>query len=60
MLGPAGLVVNEVISMNFYLGIPGAEYTRTVYSMLDFLGEIGGLFGTFSMFFSFFIGIYNA
>lgn len=60
MIGPKGIVVNEVFSMNFYLGTPGAEYTRTVYSILDFLGDIGGLFGIFSMFFSFFIGFYNA
>ena len=32
-------------SITFELSRTRIEYTRTVYSSLDFLGDIGGLFG---------------
>ena len=58
--GEKGFAAKEIYTSIFYLGVPGSEYTRTVYSVLDYLGEVGGLFGIFSMFFSFFIGMYNS
>ena len=60
ILGPNGFVTQEIYTTIFYLGIPGFEYSRTVYSLIDFLGEIGGLFSIFSMFFSLFIRMYNS
>ena len=33
--------------------------SRTVYSILDWLGDIGGIYGTFTMFFAVVIGWYN-
>ena len=40
-------------SITFELSRTQIEYTRVVYSSLDFLGDIGGLYGALLPFFSF-------
>ena len=39
-------------SITFELSRTQIEYTRVVYSTLDFLGDLGGLFGALGPFFS--------
>lgn len=41
------------------LGVPGRSMSRTVYNIMDFLGDIGGFYGTFSIFFGLLINIYD-
>ena len=45
--------------MDFGLNVPGRVFTRKVYSALDWLSEIGGMFGSIGMFVSFTVGLYN-
>ena len=42
------------------LNITGREFSREVYTVLDWLSDIGGLFGTFSGFLAFASGLYNS
>jgi hypothetical protein len=45
--------------MDFTLTVPGREFKRTVNTVIDWLSEIGGLFGTVSALISFIAGLYN-
>jgi hypothetical protein len=45
--------------MDFNLNVPGRLVTRKVFSALDWLSEVGGMFGSISMFVSFAISLYN-
>jgi len=45
--------------MDFSLTVPGREFYRTVNTVIDWLSEIGGLFGTVSALISFIAGLYN-
>ena len=45
--------------MDFVLGSNGSVYIRTVYSILAWAGDIGGLAGTFSCIISVLVGFYN-
>ena len=45
--------------MDFTLTVPGREFYRTVNTVIDWLSEIGGLFGTVSALISFIAGLYN-
>jgi hypothetical protein len=53
------LGVYEIFSMDFNLNVPGRLVTRKVFSALDWLSEVGGMFGSISMFVSFAISLYN-
>ena len=41
--------IKEIFSIDFVLGSPGFLYKRTVYSILGWAGDIGGLAGIFSV-----------
>ena len=45
--------------MDFTLNVPGRLVTRKVYSVIHWLSEVGGVFGSISMFVSFVVGLYN-
>ena len=45
--------------MDFLLDVPGRLVTRKVYSVVDWLSDVGGMFGSISMLVSFAVGLYN-
>ena len=45
--------------MDFSLNTPGRVFTRQVYTVLDWLSDIGGLFGALVVFIKFAIGLYD-
>jgi hypothetical protein len=53
------LGLNEIFSMNFSLNVPGKEFHRTMYTLLEWLSDIGGIFGTLAGLVSFIAGFYN-
>ena len=58
--GPGGrLGLNEIFSMNFALNVPGKEFRRTVYTLIDWVSDLGGLFGTLAGLVSFISAFYN-
>ena len=46
-------------SINFYISGGLTRYTRTTYGLLDFLRDIGGLFGAFNAIFGSIVFILN-
>jgi hypothetical protein len=50
---------DAVFSVSYLLTSEGRIISRTVYSIIDWLGDIGGIYGTFTMFFAVVIGWYN-
>jgi hypothetical protein len=53
------LGIEELFSMDWELNVPGRIFTRSVYTFVDWLSDVGGLFGTVSVFVIGVLGLYT-